>query len=371
MATPEAARSAAALLGPIRDSGLPRTADAQRAAWELARHESVHLLFAARMQAAGIPWAEPGLASAARAARAGAAIRGDYERREILRLGAAFEDAGLRLLLLKGAAYAYAIYSRPELRPRTDIDLFVAPGDRTAAEALLRDLAYEPAIEHIMELASAQSHYSYADAAGVRYHVDLHWRVTNLLAFADVLPFAEVWPRAAVLPGLGDVRTLDPADTLLHAALHRIAHHGHESGALWLMDIHLTATQMPPEGWDLLIERGDAARLAPMVRAAIDRCAASFGTVVPAHVHAWLREPRHDAIDHLFMGSGVAAIDALRSDWRSAGSWRRRIRLLYGHVCPPAAYIRDRYTVRQPLLLPLFYARRVLTGLPRWLVRSS
>lgn len=350
---------------------VPRDKEKQRALWEHARAESVHLLLALRLRALGVEWSDPELARTVRGAAAAAAAREQFFARELARTLAAFADAGLPVLLLKGAAYAYELYARPELRPRSDLDLFVAPADRAAAERVLRDLGYVWSVEHVMDLASAQSHYLFRDPAGVRHYVDLHWRITNLLALAHVLPFDEVWRRSVPVEGLEHGRTLDAADSLLHACVHRIAHHGDGSAMLWVLDIYLMASRLRSEDWTVVIARSDETGVGPMVRAAIERSEAWFGGTAPAAIRPWLEEPRNATLAPGFAGRRIAPLDALRSDWRAAGTVRRRLQLLYGHLCPSPEYIRSRYGVRRPALLPLFYAGRVLAGLPRWLARSS
>jgi hypothetical protein len=56
---------------------------------------------------------------------------------------AAFRQAGVDALLLKGRALAILLYRAGEQRDYSDVDLLVAPDDLDAAEATLRGLGYE------------------------------------------------------------------------------------------------------------------------------------------------------------------------------------------------------------------------------------
>ena len=94
---------------------------------------------------------------------------------------------GLEGLLdtLKGAALARTHYAQPHLRRRNDIDFFVRQVDLARAEAVLSALGFARATEADAELWTGQRHYAKTTPGGTG-HVDLHWRVVDPLAFADV-----------------------------------------------------------------------------------------------------------------------------------------------------------------------------------------
>src|SRR5215468_5056250 len=93
-----------------------------RSAVDLARQERVHLLAAA----AG---ASPELLSDWRDAVALTPLR----ERELTRVLDALHDADAPAIVIKGAALAHTHYPRPELRPRIDTDLMIAPDARARA----------------------------------------------------------------------------------------------------------------------------------------------------------------------------------------------------------------------------------------------
>jgi hypothetical protein len=335
-----------------------------RACWDRARDELVHVLLAHRVLGR-CDVADAGLLGRARETIAGAAAREVLQFREMIRVVQALDDGGVPALLLKGAAWAYLVYPRPELRPRLDTDLLISAGDRVGAQRVLGRLGYRAVVEHVMELASAQRHFSLT-AGGFTHHIDLHWRVTNPLAFAHALPFASLWPRRVSVSGFPCARTTGPADSLLLACLHRVAHHGHESGVLWMYDIHLLAGVLTESDWDDFVRCADTWRLHPVVRPALARAAEWFGTALPPAVLEWMRGS-DDGLERAFSGRGVVPLEVLASDWRAAQGWRNRARLLQGHVCPSAAYMRHRYGNVPGVVLPVLYARRFATGLCRWI----
>lgn len=58
-------------------------------------------------------------------------------------LADALDTRGIETVFLKGAVLAHELYPAPELRPRRDIDVLVAPQDAVAALTTLRDLGFE------------------------------------------------------------------------------------------------------------------------------------------------------------------------------------------------------------------------------------
>ena len=83
----------------------------------------------------------------------------------------------------------------------------------------------------------------------------------------------------------------------------------------------------------------------------------------------WIARGLSDPLPDAFAGRGIAPLDALRSDWHAAG-WRSRLLLAKDHLLPPREYVRARFGGRRGWTLPLAYARRILSGAPRWLTRS-
>jgi hypothetical protein len=345
-----------------------RDAD-QRALWNLAVRDSVHLLLAWRIVEDKRGRWHSTSGAAAREALANASVLEELQLRELTRLSAAFADRGIPALLLKGAAWAYTLYPQPALRPRDDTDLLVDHSNRDRAESLLLSLGYEPAVEHVMQLASAQRHYRRIDEQQVAHHIDLHWRVTNPLVFADALPFERLWERSVPL-SIPAARTLCDVDGLLLACLHRLAHHGSKSELLWLMDVHLLASALSIGQWDEFCREAESGGLRGVCAQSLLSAVACFGTAIPAGVDTWLHLAARELPERVFLGRGVSPLGLLLSDWRAVGTWKGRLRLVKDHVYPARSYMVARYGPHHPWLLPLLYGRRAIGGLRRWVVQG-
>ena len=337
----------------------------QRQLWDLAVDHFAHLCLAWRLGESRASWSGK-FQRQARAALADAAVLEEMQRRELLRLTAAFRRAGIDLLLLKGAALAYQVYPLPMLRSRDDTDLFIRVADRQRAAALLVDLGYDPAAENSAELATAQRHFLRTEATRFEHPVDLHWRVTNPLAYADALPFDRAWSRSVEISRLDGARGLCRVDALLLACLHRLAHHGDDSSLIWIYDINQLAGGFGKEDWSDLVVQAAANGLSGGSQQGLARAADLFGTPVPAAIGASLLAATRPA-EGAFFGARVTPLRMLVSDWRALDTWGSRLRLLSAHLFPEPAYMVSKYGTRNRALLPLLYARRALAGLPRWL----
>lgn len=61
----------------------------------------------------------------------------------LIELAGTLESRGIETVFLKGAVLAHELYPAPELRPRRDIDVLVAPQDAVAALTVLSELGFE------------------------------------------------------------------------------------------------------------------------------------------------------------------------------------------------------------------------------------
>ncbi len=55
----------------------------------------------------------------------------------------------------------------------------------------------------------------------------------------------------------------------------------------------------------------------------------------------------------------------LLADLHTLSSWQNKLRLLRGHLFPPATYLYARYATTNCALLPVFYAHRAVRGVWR------
>ena len=276
-------------------------------------------------------------------------------------------QAGVRVLVFKGAALAHTHYPAAHVRVRSDTDVLVPAVDVHVLANVLNSLGYERPPQTSGSLVSYQTHYQKTDRYGVTHAFDVHWKVSNLQALADCLTFEELWEARVPVPALGpSAVTPCGVHALLLALVHRAGHHPGSGDLLWIYDLHLLAGRLTPEE---ILQVQELAGGRGLSQIAADGLALA---------HEWFGTATVDrAVDALRAGasSRVAGIHAMRSrtdvllvDLRALSGWRARGRLIREHLIPPASYMRARYGVRSTLLLPGLYVWRMMAGAPKWLV---
>lgn len=325
---------------------------------EAARAGRVHLLLAHHRRL-------PMLADDLRAAAALEAAR-QAELRTLLR---AIAGAGVRAILIKGGAIAYTHYPKPELRPRLDVDLMVPPDRREDVARALIHAGYERLSEVDGELVTSQFHFERRDRAGVLHALDVHWRISNVMVFADALTCDELARDAVALPALGaDAWGPSPAHALLLALVHRVAHHGDSEELLWLYDIHLLARRLSASERAAFTDLAGERRMRAVSLKGLALADAAFGGMDESWMAA-LRASGDPEPGAQFLGGGLRQVDILRADLAAMPRWHGRVELLRQHLFPSPTFMYERYRTQQRVALPFLYVHRIVSGLPKWFRR--
>ena len=324
-----------------------------------ARAENLHLLLADRLR----------LASLAGDLR-DAVVVDTLRARELQTVLDALADAGVRPVLLKGAALAQTHYPRPELRPRSDTDLMIPASARDDVAHVLVAQGYERPVEVDGELAIGQFHFVKHDCHGLRHQLDVHWRVSNVRAFADVLSYEDLARDAMALPALGaNAWGPAPAHALLVACVHRVAHHNDAPDLLWLFDVHLLARAFTPAERDSFTRLASERRMRAVCARTLSLAQAAFESLDDKWIASFSSADAVHEPSAAFVGGGLRQVDILKADLAATPRWRSRLQLLGEHLFPSAMYMRQRYPRWPAALLPIVYVYRMLTGAPRWFRR--
>ena len=322
----------------------------------LARRHRVHLLLADR-------GAVTALAQERRDAAAVEALR-EAELRRVL---AALSAAGVDAVLFKGAAIARTHYRSPELRVRMDTDLLVPAARTEQASRALQGLGYRRAVETSGDLIVSQFHCEVVDRAGIAHALDVHWRISNVVALADALAVEEIAAAAVALPGLGAAAVAPcPVHSLMLACLHRIGHHPDSADLLWLYDLHLLVERLSPDERERFVRLAAERRVLGVCAYGLQDAFEAFGGATGALAArlappADLREP-----SSTLLTPGRRPVDQLTADLRALERWPQRLRFLREHVFPAREYMFARYGTRRSSSLPWLYARRIVAGAPKW-----
>lgn len=288
-------------------------------------------------------------------------------QREITRWAARFAESGITAIWLKGTPLSLSVYPAPELRPMNDLDVLVAPADLPRTLALLEsETGMAPATlgGQIEQHARAQ--------LGVRGEIkmELHW---DLFAPLKGVQTGLEWflDQRTVLPtAIGPLTTFRPDAQLLYLCAHaEIAHGSEPLYLLRYLDLHLLITRAAELDWYLIVERAVALGWMGALWRALSTAQEYFSTRLP--------EGLLPALGDRVAGTPLQDITLPSSDnrWERMSfhlqslTWANRIRLVRHLIFPAISYMRWRYRIRQPWLLPLYYPYRWL-DMAREIARS-
>ncbi len=302
---------------------------------------------------------------AASRARVAMAAAEEHELRGVLQ---ACAGAGVRPILLKGAALAYTLYPDPSLRPRRDTDVLIRDDDEPVMRDVLERLGYTPPLAPPGRTIRTQFCYARSHG-GIRHVWDIHLRISNVHAYADRLTYADLRADAISIATLDGVLAPSHVHSSILACLHRVAHHGQEDELLWLIDIHLLGGALSQADRQRLVAIARQTQLSQLVVLGLTRAAEIFGPVFPDDALAELQRAAATEAPQPLISGQLKTIDVLAADLASIG-WRARIGLLREHLIPPRSYMKERYGRWPTALLPIAYIYRIVRGSAGWF-RSS
>jgi hypothetical protein len=286
-------------------------------------------------------------------------------KKELRRLIEAFDEARVRVLILKGTALSYLIYPEPSLRTYCDIDLLVEPKKTAAAGAVLRSLGYERTGG-----VNFEATYSLEDR-GVEHVLDLHWKMSNSQFFSGKFEFEENYQRSIPIDALSPrARALGAVDSLINACVHMAGHREWER-LIWLTDVYLLYNRLSEEQLHEFVGRAMSKKLGPVCLEALrmTRKVYPFELNHPAIerlIDQEAIEVRSDPSSYLLNPER----DYIYEFWRLMleSSWGDRFRLLWKVLFPPLSELDGRYDTRSGVKLPFIYLYRILIKLPGILI---
>lgn len=285
------------------------------------------------------------------------------ERHAIAQLIAALREISVPTLLLKGAGLAYTVYPAPWLRARSDIDLMVPPATMPHVADALARLGFEPLREVTHPLITRQRHF--VRNAGFRVAVDVHETLVNPLVLRTLPSFDMLYTRAQPVPAISsDAYALGTDDALMHALVHRVAHHNSSVDLLWLYDMHLLTRQMESPEWERFVDTCLQSRVSRIAADGLQLLVDVLRSPVPIGVIEGLQAVEGEASAALLGGT----LTELRLQWinfKSLQSARERVEFIRAHVAPSPNDVA--FGSRSRWHLPLHYAARALFGARKWL----
>jgi hypothetical protein len=114
------------------------------------------------------------------------------------RIALRFEEVGVPVMVLKGAALHLTVHERPEERPMSDLDLLVHAKDVDRVDELLEEMDLHRGPSEFREDFFPRFHHETQYVAGALspVAVDLHVRPLRLVRWSRIMPDDALWRRA-------------------------------------------------------------------------------------------------------------------------------------------------------------------------------
>lgn len=361
----------AALAAALRNGAVPVEAAAWSAetidlAVERALYHGISGMLAA------LPGWPPAFLATVRAEALGRAMWELRHRQLLGRLLDRIGEAGRRALLLKGSALAYSLYPEPAARSRGDSDLWVSRDDVAEVRAILEQEGFrcdQPSAKP--SALQLEEGWSLIGADGNEHAIDLHWSAVNSAALRHLFDFETCWEQRRPLASLSaHAWSLDPADALLHTAVHRRLHvvspylvgdltyHGGDR-LIWAMDVHLLVEALGVSGLRAAAGRAASLGLGPALREALRFAREALGTSKEDEVFEQLKRTERSPAAR-FLASGPLGRAWL--DLQGLPTPAARVREAARKIFPSRAFLASKYRERRAWRLPWLFFRR-LAGL--------
>jgi hypothetical protein len=285
-------------------------------------------------------------------------------------------------LVLKGTALAKLVYAEPWHRPSADVDLLIEREALADARSVLRSMRLVPDVYSQQSTTAMQETWRGPDESAFSIELDLHWEISNVRAFSRAMQPRALLANAQWLPGR-DGRagfwTLSNEDLLLHACLHRIAHHHspihhHEQEhvgdrLIWLEDIRRLGKVLTQPQWERLGDNARPAFIKPLIHDALRAVEQTLGMRWPNDVTAQFQVDSPDRIANLLLIP--TAWSQPLADVLCIEGWRAKMAFVLAQGLPPAQYMREHYAPGDSRPLPMLHAARLLRGLGERFRRHS
>lgn len=322
----------------------------------------------ARLQPEGVPHD----ARARIAANAGATLRNNLLiAGELARLARLFAGRGIAMVPFKGPVLALRLYGGLALRPFTDLDLLVRPGDIPAAQELLAAAGYHPLVP--LHGAQERAYFRYehdrtfvaSREGGGHVTLELHWRFfARYVAFPfDLNRFRDHLDRVPL--GGADIPSLPAEELLLLLALHGAKHRWSALG--WILDVARLPEAFPRFDWERAVRLARESGTERVLHLALRLADALWGLPMPETVRAAVASDgvagrlAGDVLSRLARPDEPRVMPAEESRFYLATRERFGDRLRYYILWTLTPNFRDRTFLPLPgPLTPLYYLARPL-----------
>jgi hypothetical protein len=304
--------------------------------------------------------------------------RNAHTIRQLTRVLTLLNRNHIPVLLLKGAALIHTVYDDPALRPMVDFDLLIDREDVSRAVALLRMDGYSICDKevHAGSIVDDENEIKLVSANSDDVPVELHWHLFDVPYYQHRMPLGWFWATAQPISVRGvPALVLGPEAQLFYLCCHLALHH-RGKGLLWQHDIVAFLHHYQHElVWSVVLDKAEEFELILAVQTVLPALVSEWHAPIPVKQYALLMALCPHFIErHIFtllMAERRPVLQRFWTDLIGLPDASSRLRFAARHIFPSPAYMKQRYTLDSPRLLPQVYLRRWLHGAFELLLRAE
>jgi hypothetical protein len=285
--------------------------------------------------------------------------------RELAALLTRLNEAGIAVIVLKGAALAEAVYGNRAVRPMVDVDLLVRPEDVPVALQVVKGLDYKiaPPLAYRAEVMAVKT------TPISTLTVEIHWGLFVAPQYWYAFPAETLW-RSALPLAIDNAPALMLAAEaqLLHLCGHLLLHHPGETYRwLWLHDIAETIMANQAQlDWSLVRRYAVQLGLETPVWALLHSVVERWRLPAPPPLQRWGEACGQPIGATLLEPAGDANWPRMMADIWAIRGLRHKAAFIWRNLFPPFNYMREIYDIQRTFFVPFAYPYRWFLGLRGW-----
>lgn len=255
---------------------------------------------------------------------------------------------------LKGVDQIQELYGDLGMRPTSDIDILVNKADRQRCETLLAQLGFSV---DATELSTHDRLKSQITLTSKKILVDLHWDLVESERYKNTIraDINDLWEHTSADSGLS------PEMKLLFLTFHISVPHFF-SRAYWLIDIALLLNKYGKSmDWDLVASVSKKWRIGQALLLSLGLCERLFGISVSQSKRKLPKMKPGTAYVLRYLSKAILTAEpqAIESKKYAFGLLIRDsagdvLRVLLDAILPPSDWIKEKYNIRNKLLVVLY-----------------
>ncbi|MCK4734394.1 MAG: nucleotidyltransferase family protein, partial [Methanophagales archaeon] len=305
---------------------------------------------------------------------------------ELSKILIAFNDAGIDVIVLKGAFLAETIYKNIGLRPMGDVDLLIKKEDLQKAKKELVQLRYVPPViiyptkwhEKLYEqMQTEQGEEIPFFNHDKTVKIDVHWDIQSPSSPFQI-DINKFWENAQPVKIVDvEAQMLAPEDLLLHLCLHLNRHlvnrgtmdyksYGDIAEVIWHYGEKIN--------WKYLVQSTKNYGIEEPIYQSLYNVNKYLGAFVPVDVLKAIKTVKSNVnIEDIFKSSRILEGNLKkRNQWREINYLKRltkvdglmnKAHILFGDVFPCKEFMMQRYSIRNKKLIGVYYLIRFGTAL--------